>query len=97
MQTALLKTPTNLIESELVLVPGTLEIGQAKDNHIRLDGSDISQYHLRIVTYFQESYLIDLNSEGGTFLNGERVIKHSLKPGDTIQLGHYSFKVMAPR
>ncbi len=96
MQTAVQKKPSNGITSDLVLVPGVLEIGRAGQNHICLDSPSISHYHAKIVTYFHESYLIDLSSEEGTFLNGKRVIKHSLKPGDIIQLGEYSFKVRSP-
>lgn len=94
MQTAL-HLPTET-DAELILVPGTLEIGQAEGNDIQLDAQGISQYHAKIVTYFQESYLIDLSSETGTYLNGERIIKHSLKSGDVIQLGNYRFMVKAP-
>lgn len=94
MQTALQRQPET--DSILVLVPGTLEIGRNEANHIHLDSLNVSEYHARIVTYFQESYLIDLSSETGTYLNGERIIKHSLKSGDIIQLGDYRFLVRAP-
>lgn len=32
-------------------------------------------------------YLIDLGSNSGTKLNGRRVLKHALKPGDVIHIG----------
>ena len=94
MQSAL-QTP--LIEelTELTLAPGTLDIGRAAGNHIAIDDPAVSQYHARIVTYFHESFLLDLNSEHGTFLNGERIIKHSIKEGDEIQFGAHRFVVNA--
>lgn len=96
MQTAVL-IPQDEEYTELNLQPGTLDIGRAAGNHIRLDDPTISQYHARIITYFHESFLIDLSSEGGSFLNGERVIKHSLQQGDLIQLGNQHFVVKIPR
>ena len=81
---------------ELQLKPGIINIGHSADNDIRLSMADISTYHARIVTYFHQAVLMDLSSETGTFLNGERVIKHSLKTGDVIQLGHQTLVVRLP-
>ncbi len=35
----------------------------------------------------------DLGTAGGTFVNGARVTKAALKPGDTLKLGELEFKV----
>lgn len=78
-----------LIEHELFLVPGVLDIGRASENHIQLDDVSISSYHAKIVTYFHESFIIDLDSSNGIYLNGKRVYKHSLKVGDKLQVGNY--------
>ena len=81
---------------ELLLKPGILDIGHAADNDIRLPDPDISAYHARIVTYFHQAFVIDLSSESGTYLNGQRVIKHSLKDGDILQLGHLQLFIQLP-
>jgi pSer/pThr/pTyr-binding forkhead associated (FHA) protein len=31
--------------------------------------------------------VVDLNSTNGTFVNGERVRRHLLRPGDRIRIG----------
>lgn len=93
---AALQTSFDRAATELSLIPGILEIGQAEGNNIQILGHGVSEYHARIVTYFQESFLIDLSSESGTFLNGRRIIKHSIKAGDIIQLGEHCFVVKAP-
>ena len=95
MQTAV-KNAYDHTESDLVLVPGILALGQAEGNDIQITTSGVSPYHAKIITYFQESYLIDLDSETGTYLNGRRVMKHSLKAGDVIQLGEHCFVVRLP-
>lgn len=85
------------VPQAISLVPGIIDIGRAAENHIVVDEPDISQYHARIITYFHESFLIDLSSEHGTYLNGERVVKHSIKDGDVIQVGEHLFVVKSPQ
>ncbi len=81
------------IESELWLRPGELSIGRAADNDIALNEPAISDYHARFITYFHQSYLIDLSSESGSFVNGQRIVRHSLRNGDVVQLGNHQFKI----
>jgi len=88
---ALLKTDYPV--TELTLTPGVLHIGQAEDNDMILAETGVSDYHAKLVTYFHQSILIDLSSEGGSYLNGERVIRHTVKNGDMIQLGYHLFKI----
>lgn len=78
---------------ELHLVPGVLDIGRANENHIQLDDPAVSHHHARIVTYFHESLVIDLDSRNGIYLNGERVFKHTLKAGDELRIGRHSFVI----
>lgn len=77
------------------LVPGILNIGRATENDVVIDAPDINQHHAKIVTYFRESFLIDLSSESGTLLNGEHVSKHSIRPGDVITVGNHHIVVNA--
>ena len=69
------------------LSPGTVSIGRAKDCDINIPDKTISAHHARIVTYFDASYIEDLSSTNGTYLNGKRVKMHTLHPGDEISLG----------
>jgi pSer/pThr/pTyr-binding forkhead associated (FHA) protein len=42
---------------------------------------------MQFVTSASDCYVEDLNSTNGVFLNGKRVRRHKLQPGDVIKLG----------
>ena len=75
-------------KKQIELVPGTVSIGRAKDNDVNFEDQIISSHHAKIVTYFDASYIEDLSSTNGTFINGKRVRMHTLHPGDEITVGH---------
>lgn len=79
---------------ELKLGPGAIALGRAGDNDIQLDGQSISAHHARIITYFNTSYIADLNSTNGTFLNDKKIHKHIIHPGDVVRLGKLSIKII---
>ena len=79
------------------LAPGIVFIGRAKDCDINIADKTISAHHARIVTYFNASYIEDLSSTNGTYLNGKRVKMHTLHPGDEISLGQQRMIVGSPR
>lgn len=61
-------------------------IGRREDNDLVLSDPRISREHAQIRVIHGESILFDLNSTGGTFVNGERITSHTLRPGDVISL-----------
>ena len=69
------------------LQSGALSIGRADDNDLHIPDNTVSAYHARIFTYLEASYIEDLGSTNGTFLNGKRIQKHTLHEGDVIKLG----------
>lgn len=76
-----------------VLQHGECSIGRAADNELMLLHPTISSHHARIFTYLTVSYIEDLNSTNGTFVDGKRIKKHVLKPGSVIRLGEYELKL----
>src|SRR2546423_1454503 len=62
-------------------------IGRRSDCDININNQHISRRHLRIVRKGDNFSLFDLDSRFGTFVRGERVTEHLLKPGDSIELG----------
>lgn len=79
-----------------VLSNGDFCIGRAGDNDLAVDNPTVSAYHARIYTYLTASYIEDLNSTNGTFINEKRVKRHVLKAGDVIRLGAYELVLQDP-
>ncbi|MDO9600943.1 MAG: FHA domain-containing protein, partial [Rhodocyclaceae bacterium] len=48
--------------------------------------------HAVIVSILNDSFLEDLNSTNGTFVNGQQIKKHFLQNNDVIELGKYRLK-----
>ncbi|HET9957908.1 MAG TPA: GGDEF domain-containing protein [Polyangiaceae bacterium] len=61
-------------------------IGRAPDSTLYVGDDGVSRRHALIVKEGDGYVLIDTNSANGTFVGGERVGKHPLVDGDTIQL-----------
>ena len=65
-------------------------IGRAESNMVSLDGAEISRWHAEIVKQGDSYILRDVGSRGGTFVNDESVIEHTLRHGDQIRVGRHS-------
>ena len=72
---------------ELVLTEGTVTIGRTKDNDIQIDDVSVSAYHAKLVSFFKPTYIQDLRSTNGTYVNGKRVMEHTLEHGDIVTIG----------
>lgn len=65
-----------------------IKIGRLSSAHLRLEDEKVSRIHAVVeVSAGGEVNIIDMGSSEGTFVNGERVNKAPLKPGDEIRLG----------
>jgi pSer/pThr/pTyr-binding forkhead associated (FHA) protein len=66
-----------------------LAIGRLEDNDIVIDDdSFISSHHARIEIRPEGSWVVDLGSTNGCFVNGQRVAdQRSVRKGDRIQVG----------
>jgi pSer/pThr/pTyr-binding forkhead associated (FHA) protein len=66
-----------------------LAIGRVEDNDIVIDDdSFISSHHARIEIRPEGSWVVDLGSTNGCFVNGQRVAdERSVRKGDRIQVG----------
>ena len=72
---------------------GATTIGRREDCDLRIAVNDVSRKHCQILLEHGELTVIDLGSSNGTFVNGQRVQKHGLTAGDTLQVGPVSFVV----
>jgi hypothetical protein len=63
-----------------------INIGRRPDNHLVISDPRVSRAHAQIRAIRGQYVLFDLNSTGGTMVNGRRVHQCALKPGDVISL-----------
>ncbi|MEJ2480623.1 MAG: FHA domain-containing protein [Acidihalobacter sp.] len=69
-----------------------ITIGRRGDNDIQIDDRAVSGYHCQILTVLNDSFLEDLQSTNGTYVNSKRVTKHALHNGDIIILGTHQLQ-----
>ena len=63
------------------------EAGRSQGNHIYLKDPSVAMSHFRVYRTGQSYSIYDLGSSKGTVVNGERVDKVDLNPGDRILAG----------
>lgn len=63
-----------------------INIGRRLDNHLVIDDPRVSRNHAQIRSIRGVYVLFDLNSTGGTYVNGQRITQQALKAGDVISL-----------
>src|SRR5882672_1707778 len=67
-------------------------IGRLPDNDIRIDNPAVSGHHSLIINILNDSFLEDLSSTNGTYVNGKLIKKHALQHGDLITVGHHQLR-----
>ena len=69
-------------------------IGRKADNDIQVDNLAVSGQHAAIITILNDSFLEDLDSTNGTYVNGKLIKKHALKHGDVVTIGKHELKYL---
>ena len=69
-----------------------ITIGRKSDNDIQIDNLAVSGQHAAIITILNDSFLEDLDSTNGTFVNGKLIKKHVLKNRDVVSIGKHELK-----
>lgn len=68
------------------LKDAVVNVGRRLENHLVIDDPRISRNHAQLRAINGRYVLFDLNSTGGTFVNGQRTSQTVLYPGDVISL-----------
>ena len=68
------------------LVLSVVNIGRRLDNQLIIDDPRVSRNHAQLRSIKGRYVVFDLNSTGGTFVNGQRTSQSVLYPGDVISL-----------
>jgi pSer/pThr/pTyr-binding forkhead associated (FHA) protein len=71
-------------------------IGRSEHNDISIGSRFVSRHHALLVRHGTATFLMDLNSTNGTFVNSRRVSNHVLMHDDIITLGHHRIKFHDP-
>jgi pSer/pThr/pTyr-binding forkhead associated (FHA) protein len=88
-------TNDSLPEDFFLIVEGTqamplnksvTSVGRSHENTLVIDDPRVSRHHLEIRFIRDQFVLFDLNSSGGTYVNGQKVGQGMLYQGDVISL-----------
>ncbi|MER5969424.1 FHA domain-containing protein [Streptomyces sp. NPDC002055] len=73
----------------------TVRIGRAAGNDLVVADLSVSRHHaeLRATGVDGGHEIVDLGSHNGTYLNGQRVLRALVGPGDIIGIGHSAFSL----
>jgi type II secretory pathway predicted ATPase ExeA len=82
--------------SELAFDAPRLLIGRSEHNDITIASRFISRHHALLVRHGSSTFLMDLNSSNGTYVNSKRVSNHVLIHEDVIALGNHRIKFNYP-
>ena len=80
------------VQGEYELTTERITIGRKPDNDIQIDNLAVSGKHALVITILDDSFLEDLGSTNGSYVNGKLVKKHALKDGDIIAIGKHELK-----
>jgi hypothetical protein len=81
-----------VIQGEFPLYKERITIGRKPEADIRIDNLAVSGGHSLIITILDDSFVEDLGSTNGTYVNGKLVKKHALQDGDVISIGKHELK-----
>jgi pSer/pThr/pTyr-binding forkhead associated (FHA) protein len=83
------------IEQQIQLSKERMTLGRHPRNDIVLTHPAVSAEHAAIVTILDDSFLEDLHSTNGTFVNGHRIGKHFLQHQDAIKIAKFQLTFVA--
>lgn len=72
-----------------VLPPGTITVGRHPNSSIFLDDVTVSRHHCRFSADETTLEVEDSGSTNGTYVNGTRVDRAALSPGDEVLIGRF--------
>ncbi len=72
-----------------VLHPGSTSVGRHPDSDIFLDDVTVSRHHCRFTWDGDQLIVEDSGSTNGTYVNGSRIDRTRLEPGDEVLIGRF--------
>ncbi len=85
------------LSGKLFEVEGTMTVGRSKECEISLAVTHLSRKHAQLSVTQRGLEIQDLDSANGTYVNGQRVERAILKPGDEVRFDSVNFQVAGPQ
>jgi type II secretory pathway predicted ATPase ExeA len=82
---------------EIDLERPRLLIGRSDHNDLCINSKYVSRHHALLVRHGRATFLMDLNSTNGTYINSRRISNHVLQHEDVISVGQHGVKFIDPQ
>ncbi len=83
------------IGKRFFLAHAEIIIGRSDSANIQVDQDSVSRQHAKITARSGRTWLHDLDSTNGTFVNDQAVADYELQDGDLIRIGQTIFKYLS--
>lgn len=80
----------NEVVDHIDVKQGDMKVGRRPGCEVFLDNLAVSGEHANIFTIGDDSFIQDLNSTNGTFINNKKITKHHLRNGDAVVIGKHT-------
>ena len=71
-------------------------VGRESSSDIPIPLNHVSRKHAELILHYDTLVIRDMNSRNGTYVNGNKITKKKLNPGDDIRIDVIAFKVLGP-
>lgn len=71
-------------------------MGRSEHNDLHIDSRFVSRHHAMFIRHGSVTFLMDLNSTNGTYVNSRQISNHVLMHNDVISIGNHSIKFEFP-
>ena len=85
--------PVNMLRLSQLMDGAARIIGRSSDSDIQIDEAVVSRHHARLSCEHGQIVLTDLNSGNGTYVNGQRITRAVIAPGDRIRIGATEYTI----
>jgi pSer/pThr/pTyr-binding forkhead associated (FHA) protein len=92
MSAKLILSYDDTLIGDFTLTKETTTVGRKPENDIHINDRAVSGHHSRIITILNNSFLEDLGSTNGTYVNGRVTHKTALQHGDIVKIGNHELK-----
>ena len=80
---------------EVATQVGVIKVGKMQSATLRLDDETVARMHAVIEVTPTEILVIDLGSDAGTLVNGERTTKATIQVGDQLRFGNTDVRLVS--